>query len=51
MCRMFEIDGLHVECVRNLEIVWNWTRIHGMCMESEWRTCGMHKNCEMCKTK
>ncbi len=20
MCRMFEIDGLHVECVRNLEL-------------------------------
>lgn len=38
VCRMFAINGLHIERVRNSEIVWNWTRIHGifgMCMESE----------------
>lgn len=34
--RMYAIDGLHIEYVRNLENAWNSNRIHGilgMCMD------------------
>lgn len=36
MCGKYAVYGMHIQCVRDLEVVWNSTRIHGifgMCMD------------------